>query len=278
MRISRGTSLLELLLTIALGAVVLTAGARLLLTIRRLWQDEREALAARHAQRTAVALLTAELRGTAPRQGDLLRTSDTSVTLRAQRGLYRVCAAPRSGSGELDVARAGPAPRVPVAGSESVLVLMPGLAPSTDRWLHAAIIATGSASCTDSSAGWRLTLAAAGSAATLDSVQPGVPLRTFETLTYRLYADGSGDWWLGVRAWQGASWAATSPIAGPFAPRDGIALSFLDAAGAVVSQDTLVAQVVVGARVLGASPRRSEGRAEGPYRDSLFAVVAPRNR
>lgn len=274
MRASRGASLLELLLTLALGAVVLMAGARLLLTIRRFWSDEREALALRHAARTTVALLTAELRAVSPAAGDLLAVSDTAVTLRAQRGLYRVCAAPQQGSGELVVSRAGPAPRAPVALQESVLVFQTG---SGDRWLHAVISGVGSAGCADTSPGWRLTLSPVRPA--LDSVTPGSPLRTFETLTYRLYSDGAGEWWLGVKAWQGggSGWAPTSPIAGPLLPRYGLELAYLDAAGAPAASDTLVRQIRIGARVRGAFTQRSEGRRRGPFLDSLVAVVAPRN-
>jgi hypothetical protein len=273
-RALRGASLLELLLTLALGAVVLTAGARLLLTIRRLWADEREALALRHAARTTVALLTAELRAVSPSGGDLLRTSDTAVTLRAHRGIYRVCAAPLPGSAELVISRAGPAPRAPVALQESVLVFLADS--SRDRWLRAHIGAVGSAACADTSPGWRLTLSPARSE--LDSVMPGSPLRTFETLTYRLYDDGAGAWWLGVKVWQGSGWAATSPIAGPLLPRYGLELAYLDLTGDPAAADTLVRQIRIAARVRGAFVQRSEGRRRGPFLDSLFATVAPRNQ
>lgn len=273
MRALRGASLLELLLTLALGAVVLTAGARLLLTIRRLWSDEREALALRHAERTTVALLAAELRATAPAAGDLFRTSDTAVTMRAHRGIYRVCATPLAGSGELTISRSGPAPRAPVAMQESVVVFL--AAGPRDRWLHALLTAVGSAACADTSPGWRLTLSPARRE--LDSVAPGAPLRTFETLTYRLYNDGAGDWWLGVKVWQGSGWAPTSPIAGPLLPRYGLELAYLDAAGVPAAADTLVRLIRIGARVRGAFTQRSEGRRRGPFLDSLFTVVAPRN-
>lgn len=273
MRALRGASLLELLLTLALGAVVLTAGVRLLLTIRRLWADEREALALRHAERTTVALLAAELRATSPAAGDLFRASDTAVTFRAHRGIYRVCAAPQAGTAEVVISRAGPAPRAPVALQESVLVFVAD--GTRDRWVHAGLTAVGSAVCADTSPGWRLTLSPARRE--LDSVTPGSPLRAFETLTYRLYDDGAGTWWLGVKVWQGSSWAATSPVAGPLLPRYGLDLDYLDAAGLPAAGDTLVRQIRIGARVRGGFSQRSEGRRRAPFLDSLVTFVAPRN-
>lgn len=275
-RASKGFSLLELVLAIALGALVLGAGVRLLQAVRRFWFAEREALAAADATRTAAAILVMELRGASPRSGDLLKLSDTAVTLRALRGLLVTCEAAGVSPGELVVSRAS-APRAPVAGRESLLVFVPGSSLPQDRWLHAALAATAAGSCADSSSAWRLTLSApAPVMAGLDSAGPGTPVRSFETVNYRLYDDGTRTWWLGVRAWQGASWASTSPLAGPLRPRDGLSLRYLAASGSPAAQDTAVRAVEITVR---SNPTQvsAQGRRAGPRSESLTTLVAPRN-
>lgn len=278
MRTLRGFSLLELVLTLALGGVVLAAGGRLLLALRQFLRAEREALAARQTVRVAAAVLATELRQTSPAAGDLLRISDTAVTLRALRGFYVVCA-PATPGGAALVVQDDPAlaPGSPVPGRDSLVVWLAGDAPATDRWLHAALGATGGGTCSDGASGRRFEVApAAADVAAFDRVAVGAPLRRFEVLTYRLYDDGAGAWWLGVRSWQGASWAATSPVAGPLLPREGLTLAFLNAAGAPAAADTAVRSIRITVRAQGGLAPAA-GRSQARHDDSLTVVVAPRN-
>ncbi len=262
----------------AIGSVVLMAAGRLALSARRFWFAEREAIAARHALRSAAAILTAELRGLSPTAGDLLAGSDTAITLRAARGLYQVCGV--SGGGTALTARLDDAlaPATPEPGRDGVLVLLTAEPDSADRWLRAELAGVAAAACPDGAPGVRFELDPADPPEAFASVTPGAPLRLFETVTYRLYNDGTGTWWLGVRTWQGAAWAATSPLAGPLAPRTGLAFSYRDGAGGIVPANSAVRAIGIVLRVAGTVPVQAAGWRPGVRTDSLAAVVAPRNR
>lgn len=276
----RGFSLLELLLGVALAAVVLSAGTRMLLALRRFWTAERAVLEADDATRATVGILSAELRGTSPVMGDLMRTSDTAVSLRAARGLFVVCRAPTPGAASILVRQdTALAPREPVAGRESVGVFLLGLTPGRDHWVDAAVTSAGTGTCADASPAWRLTLAAApGAAASLDSAGVGSPVRAFDAVMYRLYDDGSHTWWLGSRSFASGSWGTTSPLAGPLRARDGLTLHWTDAAGAAVAADSAVRAVRVTARADVAASEWAPGWRAGPHTDSEVVVVAPRNQ
>lgn len=266
----RGFSLVELVAACLLGAIVLAAGVRLTLAVRRYWRAEQEAVNARSAVRTTAAVLAAELRATAPAHGDLLRVSDTAVTLRSTRGVREVCAAAIPGSAEIVVRDdAGLATGVLQPGRDSVLVFLPDDVVSADRWFGARIVAVVGGTCAAGERAARLRLAVQPAVIPiLDSVAPGALVRAFQTLTYRLYDDGSGTFWFGVRSWQGSAWAATSPIAGPLRPRDGLGLRFLDANGGAAPADSTRA---VGIAVRAAPLPAGSARAE-----SLLVIVAPR--
>lgn len=277
MRVSRGFSLLELLLTLTAGSVVLLATGRLVLSVRRFWFAEREALAMRHTLRTVSTILSSELRGISPSSGDLLDISDTAITIRAPRGLYQLCANVAAGSRSVIVLLDETlAPAQPVAGRVLAAVLLTGSADSGGRWVRGAVSDVGAAACDDGAEGLRLELAT--SAGALDSACAGAPVRTFETLRYRLYADGRGQWWLGVRSWQGAAWSSTSPLAGPLRPRTGLAFSFRDAAGAPTADAAAVRAVGIAVAAAGTVPLAGAGRRTGLRADSLATLVAPRNR
>jgi hypothetical protein len=276
-RVSRGASLVELVLTLGLGSVVLMAAGRVALSARRFWFAEREALAARHALRSAAAILTAELRAISPAAGDLLSGSDTAITIRAARGLYQSCRT-SSGGTALTVRRDDAlAPATPEPGRDAVRVLLAADHDSADRWLRAELASVASTTCPDGAPALRFLLEPGDSPEAFASVVPGAPVRLFETVTYRLYNDGSGAWWLGVRTWQGGSWAATSPLAGPFTPRTGLAVSFRDGSGNIVPPDSTVRAIGILLRVTGTAPIQAAGWRAGLRTDSLAALVAPRN-
>ena len=120
-----------------------------------------------------------------------------------------VCATAGGGT-ELTVRRDDAlAPATPEPGRNGVRVLLAADHDSADRWLRAELAGVAAATCPDGAAALRLVLEIAESPVAFASVTAGAPVRLFETVTYRLYNDGFGSWWLGARTWQGTSWAAT---------------------------------------------------------------------
>jgi hypothetical protein len=129
--------------------------------------------------------------------------------------------------------------------------------------------------CDDGAAGTRLALAGGGG--TADAIAVGSPVRTYEHLVYRLYADESGIWWLGVRGMTGGHWAAISPVAGPFEHGSGLAFSYRDSLGAATADPVRVAEVAFALRAVSSAAIPSAGGASARYADSLNAGVTPRN-
>jgi hypothetical protein len=95
---------------------------------------------------------------------------------------------------------------------------------------------------------------AGGVAALPPGAEPGVPVVVFETVEYRLYRDASGYWWLGTRSSGASGWTATSPIAGPLSPHNGLELTALD----VASRPT-VPESAAAVRAVLRAPRRRPG-------------------
>ena len=146
--------------------------------------------------------------------------------------------------------------------------------------------ATAAVNCTDGSAGTKLTLTGmvggiaqlGPSGATNDvGVTTGSPVRTFETVNYRLYNDGTGTWWLGVRSLTGGAWAATSPVAGPLRPNDGILFEYRTAADAITATPTAVARIRLIVRGYSRTQINIPGRRVGYYQDSIITRIALRN-
>jgi len=147
-----------------------------------------------------------------------------------------------------------------------------------DRWLDFGVAGVSSgAACGDGSAGTVLRLT--GPTSDLDSVWAGSPLRTYERVTYRLYADEQGLSWLGERGYSGGAWSALSPVAGPLRRVGGLSLDYYDSTGAPATAAPGVARIGVAARGLSAGPIAVPGRATSgrQYEDSVAVQVALRN-
>jgi hypothetical protein len=277
-----GFTLAELLVGLVVAAVVLGAAFRLVEAARALARDQAVVLDVRQNVRAAALVLQAELRALAPAAGDVVSASDTSVTIKALRTLSALCAPPSVGSATItlrDAVTSGL--RAIDPARDSVLVYRDGepLRSSDDRWLHADVagVRTGAA-CSDGSSGTELTLTGiAGGPAELAGVTEGAPVRVFETTSYRLYADASGEWWMGERSFSGGAWSVTSPIAGPLRPRDGLALRYRDGAGASAAAPAAIADVEIAVRGRSRRPLRTGVGAWAPFLDSSLVRAAPRN-
>lgn len=277
-----GFTLAELLVGLVVAAVVLGAAFRLVEAARALSRDQATVLEVRQNVRAAALVLQSELRPLAPAAGDVVSASDTSVTIKALRALSALCAPPSVGSATItlrDALTSGL--RAIDPARDSVLVYRDGepLRSSDDRWLHADVAGVRpGAACADGSPGTELALAGiAGGLADLAGVLEGAPVRVFEATTYRLYADAGGQWWIGERSFSGGVWSATSPVAGPLRPRDGLALRYWDSAGAGAAGPAAIVQIEITVRGRSRRPLRSGGRAWAPYEDSSLVWVTPRN-
>jgi prepilin-type N-terminal cleavage/methylation domain-containing protein len=233
-----GFTLVELLVALALLAVVLGAVVSLAVAQQRTYA----ALAARRAARTqlgdAALVLAHDLRPLVPPSGgdpgDVRELSDTLLDVVATTGGSVACAV--SAPAEIELPPAEPADAAltwwvaaPREG-DVALVLDPGPDPGEgdDRWLALGVAAAGAsvAACAGSPlagetlGGWRLTLAG-------DPLPPtvarGAPVLLARRRRWSHYRGSDGLWYLGLREWDGGGWGETQPVAGPFRRAGGAA-------------------------------------------------------
>lgn len=276
-----GVTLVELVVALTIAGILLGALGRVLWASLRFYQAQSQILDVQQNIRAVAQILPIELRELDAGDGDIVAMSDTAVTVKAMRGFTVACAPPSVARVQVTVRNALTyGYRAMDAARDSALVFCEGdprLA-ADDRWLHAPIAAIAPATCADGSLGTRLTLTGmVGGATQLDSVLQGAPLRTFETVNYRLYDDGAGAWWLGVRTYSAGSWSSTSPIAGPLRPHDGLRFEYRDAAGGPTATRTAVARIRITVRGRSRGPINIPGRRPGFYEDSVSTQIAVRN-
>jgi len=272
-----GVTLLELLAALLVSAVVLAGAYRVLLTARRFVMVQSATLEVHQSIRAASQVLTAELRELDPGGGDIVALGPDSISIRAMRGLAVTCAPATSSSGSVVVRdRLSFGYRAVDPGRDRALILMPSGGSGGDTWLDLGISSVSpGAACDDGANGTRLALVGGGGQ--VAAVAAGSPVRTYERLVYRLYADESDTWWLGVRGWTGGSWAAISPIAGPLRRGTGLAFSYLDSLGAATTNPAQVARMAFTLRAVSSAVVATGAGSPTRYADSLSGIVVPRN-
>jgi len=257
----RGVTLVECLVALVVSGVLLAAAWALLLAGSRLAHAASAGAELRRGVRAAELVLRAELAALSAAAGDIAAMSDSTITIRAQRGFGVTCAPPAGTTIVLDDSLLSLL-RAPDPAKDSVRFLVTGdpFTVTDDRWSNAAVSAVRRGSCGPGVGGTALDLAGA-TAADLAGVQAGAPVRLFEILEYRNYRDATGTWWLGVRGPSATGgWNATSPVAGPLRAFDGLSFSYSDSAGAAAASPADVVLVDITVRgvasrtVPGASP------------------------
>jgi prepilin-type N-terminal cleavage/methylation domain-containing protein len=276
-RTSRGFTLVELLVGLALSGVVLTGAYRVLLSCQQFFRTQAAILEVHQGVRAAAQVLVAELRGLDPTGGDIVAIGPDSISIHAPRRLAFVCANPRTGGRLVVRDTLSFGFRAVDPARDRALILRDGSAAAAEpAWLDVAVTSTtAGARCDDGAAGTAVVVAAAPGA--LDSVPDGSPVRTYEREVYRLYADDGGSWWLGERAFTDGGWAAISPVAGPLQGRSGLLFSYADAAGSATADPRVVARITIGIRGLSSAPVPVAGGRQVRFSDSLQVVVWPRN-
>ena len=271
---ARGMTLVECAIALVISAVLLASVWALLLAGWRTARAESATVAVRQNVRAAAAVLRADLLGVSARGGDLLALSDSAFTLRATRGFGFLCASPSGGAVILWDSLFS-ATRAVDPARDSALIFREGASATSedDRWLHAGITSTRGGGCGDGTSGTALVLAGVSSA-DLSGVTTGAPVRTFEMLEYRRYVDADHIGWLGVHGpAAGGGWAATSPIAGPLRPRDGVVFRFTGRDGRASADPAGVALVEATINGLDPRPLSAPGRPLRPSVDSAVVRV-----
>jgi len=281
-RRATGFTLIELMIAIVLAGIVLGAIYMTLQNNQRFYRSESQVLDVQQGVRTVAQLLPSELREVDAVAGDILAMGPDSITIRALRNTYFVCAPPVVGAGTIIIRNSQVFGYRPVDPTrDRALVFREGDTQimSDDQWVDFAISSvTAGAACTDGT-GTGTTMTLSGGTSLLDSVTVGSPVRTYEQITYRLYVDSAGVGWLGVSDYVNGTWGAVAAVAGPLNSAGGIALTYYDSTGAVTATATSVAQIGLVVRGMSAAPIAIPGRRANlqKFEDSLTVRVALRN-
>lgn len=276
----RGFSMVELIIAITVSSIVLIAAYGLLRNNQKFYRAQTEVTDVQTNLRSVSQILAAELREISSEGGDIIAMTDSSLEIRAMRGLGIVCdTATLVSSGFVDLKSSRWfGYRNPNWYTDGIVIFVDGdtqLA-SDDAWVQASINSTSAGTCTDGTASIGVNLTGVtGGLAALTTVTNGSPVRTFETVRYSLYTDGSGLKWLGISQYQGGFWTATNEVAGPL-DASGLQFTFYDRSNTVTAVPANVTSVAITVRAASDQPISVQGRPTGIYHDSLTVLVSLR--
>ena len=300
-RLRAGTSLVELLVALALFGVVGAAMLRSLDRQARFHSGMLAILESRAQHAAAHEAVAVELRGLSTAAGDVALMSDSSIVFRFPVGAGVACGIT---TGTIDLA-----PDFVVAGQtfarvrtspqpgDTAWLFDEGATDSAgdDAWVGVAIAAATRATglCPGSPlidsvrdaglASWRLSFTGATLPAT---VAPGAAVRLTRMARFALYRGGTGEHWLGFTEAQPATgtWITIQPVSGPYLPfnaatpsASGIALKALDSSGAALAGPGTAAAITMATRTRTTRTVRMDGVMRGRYADSLRSLIGIRN-
>ena len=250
---SRGVSLIELLVVLALLGIAAGAISRIATSQQRAYRVLAAKTVALGQVREGSEVLASELAGISPGAGDIYdgEMHDASIAFRSAIGTYLLCAAPIGGTSTIDVVPVGPGVSAGAGASEDVVdtgdpagsaVETPHDPPSVgdSLWIHDAGPDIGSADdhwrahlitavegvrrrCAPSAdsgetAAYRMSIVPVPASSLADHA----PLRLFRRARYALYHSGDGGWYLGFSDCRplvrNPPCASMQPVSGPYLP------------------------------------------------------------
>ncbi len=279
-----GFTLIELMIAIVLTGIVLGSVYQTLGNNQRFYRSTSQILDVQQGIRAVAQLLPSELREVDAVAGDILAMGPDSITIKALRNTYFLCGITLNGTKVTVRNDMVYGYRAVDPTRDRVLLFRDGNTQimSDDTWQDYAVTSVQTAVlCADGSAGMTINLGGTFAGATVldTNFTIGSPVRTYERITYRLYADPAGVGWLGVRNYVNGAWGSVSPIAGPLRTDNGISLTYFDSTGSVTATPTSVAQIRLVVHGISTAPIEIPGRRANlqKYQDSLAVRVALRN-
>jgi len=282
-----GFTLVELIVALALGALVASAVYRAIVGTQRVTQAGAQKMDVQQNLRAGATYLGSLIRELDASDGDISVATATRLQFRSMRWVAPLCDAPAPSGPTavlLTLRRAATfGLRSPSAVEDSVLVFSDG-DPGTrtdDVWLVGAVTGLVGSACTDGAAAVSLTVeitaASGGQAAVLAGVTFGAPMRGFQPEELSLFQAADSRWWMGQRtANRLGSWTPVRPLVGPLAA-GGLGFTYHDTTGAATAVLTDIASVGIALR--GESQQRVRGLGGNiDYaRDSILTRAALRN-
>jgi prepilin-type N-terminal cleavage/methylation domain-containing protein len=277
----RGFTLVEVMIALVIMGIVTGAIYRLLDTNQRISLAQAEQVTLQSNVRTGSLVVPNELRelntvlgaGAGPRN-DIIVGDPDAIRYRAMRGLGFVCQAP--GANELRLAESSwTGLRDPDAARDDLYLFVDADKDDDEDDTWAQVDVTGvtysATACGVGAAGYRLAVAALPAV----PISINTPVRLFELMELKLYADAAGEWWLGARSVNLEP--DPQPVLGPLT-NDGFLLEYLDSNGNPTADLAAVMSIRVTVRGLTDAAVRTGGPGVmGHPEEALATQVLLRN-
>jgi len=274
----RGFTLVEVLLALVIMGVVTGALYRLLNTNQRLALAQAEQVSLQSNVRTGSLIVPSELRELNTWQGGTADRNDVSVaqpnniTYRAGRGMGFLCQGAAAGATQLILRQSNwTGVRPPDAVRDDLHIFIDGdpYDDNDDGWSQLNLTAVAPGNACGGALSWALAVPAIPAA-----VPANTPVRLYEVMQLKLYADPAGEWWLGA---QSALDLAPVPVLGPLTA-NGFQLQYLDSTGVATADLTAINSVRLTVRGLTDAPVRTGGQAPvARNQEALVTQVLLRN-
>jgi prepilin-type N-terminal cleavage/methylation domain-containing protein len=289
----RGFTLIEITVALVMFSIVAMILTRMLIVSQRVTTAQSTRASLQSNLRVGSLLVPNELRMLNQSDStDIAAVSDTSISYRAMRGYYVLCAGVTSAT-SITVINSQPSGftfgyRPPVSGDSAFIFYENDtLKISDDRWAPVQITNVATSTCTFGGTtypAYTLTLGGGGGGINtgtyaLDRFVVGAPVRSFELTTLALYDVGSTKWF-GMCT--GTLGCALQPVLGPLASTNGVTITRYDDVGGVVTGNTFANRNSLRSlriRFIGVAEQAISRGGQGTslIQDTLTTVVTLRN-
>ena len=292
-----GLTLVELLITLALLAVIGTIVSKMMLDQQRFYQRVNEQMGVRRELRSAMSMMPTDMRSLSSVGGDIVSYDASSIRFRSTIGASIICAKAAANTLDLpplDMARTTLTAwySTPMPGDTIVAFRADSMGAGGDSWSkHRIVSITPSAALCAASpyidaldvgkARWRVVV----SPDVADSVKVGAAIRFLRSTEYSVVAGETGKFYVGRSEYIGGAWSAATPVLGPFiapnaAGTGGVRFVMFDSTGVEVASGgnyQAVSRIDLTLRGQGAN---SSGDVAGKLtsNDSIAFRIALRNR
>ena len=230
--------------------------------------------------RAGMAVLPAELRALDAREGDILKMSATSITIRALRQLAILCQAPVLGGASVTLT----VRQTPFYGTlfdntkDGVHVFYEGdeSTRTDDAWVSGKLTsAPVTAKCSDGKPAYSVSASLTFGAlpAVTGQIASGAPVWGHRQTTYGVLQDTDGRWYLGMKD----SSAAMTPLVGPLVGSNGLTFTYYDGNGVVTTDSSRVARIGIALLGQTATLVRQASATPAYVVDSLSVAMTLRN-
>jgi prepilin-type N-terminal cleavage/methylation domain-containing protein len=275
---SEGFTLAEIMIVVLLSSIIMGSIYQMIVMQDKTTREQYAVIETQQNARTALAVMTADLKEISAVDGDVLGATETSITFRALRKGAMVCAV---GLNTIDVAELGG----PFVVGDNILVFSEGAnanSAADDSWLNrqvSAVAALTSASCPAGNAmgavGWRRLLLSLPPT----NVQVGALLRSYTPMRYSI--SDNGEWGQLMRRVSEPPIGATveSAIIDRLSPTadGGLQLRYFNAAGTQITAANLATNLNnimrVQVKVRGKAVTSVATTGNNRYQDSLVTTV-----